>query len=252
MQIGYRVIRPSDVGTQDLPFVQISLWREAHWGVADGEPGIIEAIAMAADCRRRGIRQVFHPLEYPLASTEGERTMSVLRRLAASADLGIIIHDEGGEGRERLDADGSIRYEQRLREASRLCHLSIENSFNSTDILWFWERFVLPQDGNVSITVDIGHLESAGMDAITFARDLPVTFLDRIRFVHMHHKGGERWGVVDHWPLERGCREIEALRVLLERKRDLLVILELDALHDGVRESARLLQQLTAGDGEGG
>jgi sugar phosphate isomerase/epimerase len=244
MQIGYRVIRPEDVGSQDLPFVQISLWRKAHWGVADGERGVVGALAMAAECRRRGIRQVFHPLEYPLANDDGERTMDVLKRLAASADLGIIVHDEGVEDGRRLANEDAARYQRHLRETSRLCHLSIENSFNSRDTLWFWERFVLPEEGNVSITIDIGHLESAGVDAVAFTRDLPARLLDRVRFVHMHHKGAERWGVADHWPLESGCRELEALRVLLQRKHDLWVILELDAGHDGVRESAALLRGL--------
>lgn len=251
MQIGYRVIRPADVGSQDLPFVQISLWREAHWGVVDGEHGIVEALGMAADCRGRGIRQVFHPLEYPLANADGDRTLDVLRRLAAASDLGIIIHDEGGAGGNRIDAAGAAAYEHRLREASRLCPVSVENSFNSRDILWFWERFVLSQDGNVSITIDIGHLESAGVDAISFVRDLPARFLERVRFVHMHHKGAERWGVVDHWPLEPGCREMKALQALLERKQDLWVILELDAGREGVRESAKLLQEMDRTDAPG-
>ena len=95
-----------------------------------------------------------------------------------------------------------------------------------------------------SITIDIGHLETAGVDSISFVRDLPEQFLERTAFVHMHHKGAERWGVADHWPLEPGCREIEALKILLARKRDLRVILELDAGDDGVRQSAKLLEGL--------
>lgn len=244
MRIGYRVIRPADVGSHDLPFVQISLWREARWGVADGEQGVEDALGMAVDCRQRSIRHVFHPLEYPLAKTDNEQTMDVLKRLAASADLGIIVHDEGGAGGARLAGERADTYECRLREASGLCHISIENSFNSRDIRWFWERFVLPQDGNVSITVDIGHLESAGLDSAAFIRDLPAPLLERVRFVHMHHTGAERRGVVDHWPLEPGCREIGALRTLLQRKPDLWVILELDAQKDDVRRSAELLQAI--------
>lgn len=243
MQIGYRVIRPADVGSQELSFVQISLWREAHWGVADGEEGVVQALAMADDCRRRGIRSVFHPLEYPLAGAGGVHTKHVLGRLAAHADLGIIIHDEGRQGGARLDDTAAAHYEEQLAGISGTCPVSVENSFNSTDILWFWERFVLPAGESVSITIDIGHLESAGMDSIAFVRDLPERFLRRVQFVHMHHKGGERWGVVDHWPLEPGCREIEALKLLIGRKHDLWVILELDAQHDGIGESARLLKK---------
>ena len=66
MQIGYRIIRPSDVGTQAVKFAQISLWRKADWGVSDGERGVQEAIATAKACKEQGIRTVFHPLEYPL------------------------------------------------------------------------------------------------------------------------------------------------------------------------------------------
>lgn len=244
MQIGYRAIRPADMGSHDLSLVQISLWREAHWGVADGERGIAEAIAMADDCRRLGIRSVFHPLEYPLADERNGETMNVLRRLAARADLGIIIHDEGAGNGGRLEGGGASRYEQGLREISGICPVSVENSFNSIDCLWFWERFVLPEGANISVTIDIGHLESANVDSIAFIRDLPEPVVRRISFVHMHHKGGERWGVTDHWPLVRGCREIEALKVLLGRKRDLRVILELDAQDDGVRESVKLLEGL--------
>ena len=244
MEIGYRVIRPADVATQDLPLVQITLWREAHWGIADGEQAVREAIGMAAACRRVGIRSVFHPLEYPLANERGDLSLDVLRRLAGSADLGLIIHDEGGRGGGRLrDADAGL-FERRLAEISALCSVSIENSYDSTDILWFWERFVLPAGDRVSITLDIGHLESAGVDAAAFVRHLPDSLVDRIAFVHMHHKGGDREGVVDHWPLVPGCREIEALKLLRDRKEDLRVILELDAQEEGIRESALLLKAL--------
>jgi sugar phosphate isomerase/epimerase len=244
MQIGYRIIRPEEIGTQVLPVVQISLWREAHWGAVDGERGVVQAIAMAEECRRRNIRFVFHPLEYPLAADRSDATMGVLQRLSTYADLGIIIHDEGTERGGRLNGSTEIKYEARVHEISRRCPVSIENSFSSTDILWFWERFVLPQNANVSITLDIGHLESAGIDAVSFVKNLSDPFVNRISFVHMHHKGGNRGGVVDHWPLEPGCREIEALKVLLGRKRDLVIILELDSGRDGIRESAKLLQDL--------
>lgn len=244
MEIGYRIIRPEDTGSQDLSFAQISLWRTAHWGIADGECAVSDAIAIAEECRRRGITTVFHPLEYPLADEDGENTMDVFRRLARAADLGLIIHDEGGQDGARLAGSEAAAFESRLREISRRCPVSIENSFNSGDILWFWERFVLPADDRVSITMDIGHLESAGVDSIAFVRRLPERLLGRIAFVHMHHKGEERWGVMDHWPLVPGCREIEALKTLLDRKRDLRAVLELDAGDDGVKRSTELLRNL--------
>jgi hypothetical protein len=41
-----------------------------------------------------------------------------------------------------------------------------------------------------------------------------------------------------------GCREIEALKVLLKRKQDVWVVLELDAAQDGMRQSIELLKNL--------
>jgi sugar phosphate isomerase/epimerase len=244
MEIGYRIIRPEDVGAQPLRFAQISLWRTAAWGVTDGERAVSEAIGVAAECGRRGIRTVFHPLEYSLTGGFAAETMDVMRRLASAADLGIIIHDEGGAGGQRFSAAEETVFEKNLCEISALTPVSIENAFNSGDITRFWERFVAPAPKTVSITLDIGHLESADIDSIAFVRDLPGRLLERVRFVHMHHRAEERYGVRDHWPLVPGCREIEALKSLLARKRDLWVVLELEAKEAGVRESAELLQGL--------
>ena len=66
MELGYRIVRPGDVGVQPLMLDQISLWRAATWGVAEGDQAVREAIEIAAACKARGIRTVFHPLEYPL------------------------------------------------------------------------------------------------------------------------------------------------------------------------------------------
>jgi hypothetical protein len=202
MEIGYRIIRPEDIGSQPLSFAQISLWRTAAWGVSEGVRAVEEAISIAEECRRRGIRTVFHPLEYPLADERGEEAMAVLRRLAASADLGIIIHDEGGPGGSRLTETQAAAYEQRTREISLLCSLSIENAFNSSDCLWFWERFVARADADVSITgrrpPGIG-----GFDSVAFVRDLPEHLARRVNFVHMHHKGRSAGG---HGPLAARAR----------------------------------------------
>ena len=244
MEIGFRIIRPEDIGAQPLTFAQISLWRIAAWDVADGEQAVAGALEIAKACKERGIRTVFHPLEYPLTGERAETTLSVLRRLAAVSDLGIIIHDEGGTGGKRLSDAEAALFEQRLRELSRLCPVSIENAFNSGDCLWFWERFVAPAGGRVSITLDIGHLESAGVDSVSFVRNLPGHLARRVDYVHMHHKGAERYGISDHWPLVPGCRELEALKALLSRKRDPRVVLELEAKEEGVRESIELLRDL--------
>ena len=245
MELGYRVIRPSDVGLIPLQFVQISLWRTADWGAAEGEEVVQQALEMAALCRRQGIRTVFHPLEYPLTNEYAGETMGVLRRLAAAADLGIILHDEGGVSGQRLSKDLAKEYEANVREIAGLCPVSIENAFNSGDAEWFWNRFVVSGPDSISITLDIGHLESAGIDSASFVRELPEDYLSRIRFVHLHHKAEERYGVMDHWPLVSGCRELKAMHMLLARKKDLWVILELDAGNErGMRQSIDLVRQL--------
>jgi sugar phosphate isomerase/epimerase len=245
MQLGYRIIRPQDVGTQSLQFAQISLWRTANWDVADGERAVKEAIEIAWACKACGIRTVYHPLEYPLANEHASQTMGVMRRLAAAADLGIIIHDEGGAGHKGLTAEEESSFERNLQDISRLCHVSIENSFNSNDITSFWERFVVPSSDCVSITLDIGHLELAGVDSIAFVRDMAQCLIDRTRFVHMHHHNEqEQLGIKDHLPLVPGCREIEALKVLLKRKQDVWVVLERDAAQDGIRQSIEFLKNL--------
>ncbi len=245
MEIGYRIVRPEDAGLYRLSFAQISLWRSAGWGVSDGERAVSEAVEIASGCRKRSIRTVFHPLEYPLTNEHAAETIQVFRRLSAASDLGIIVHDEGGPGGRRLNDAEAHAFETHLREISGLCHVSIENAFNSNDCMWFWERFVEQQGENVSITLDIGHLESAGVDAVSFLRDMPERLAKRVKFVHIHHKAEERFGIRDHWPLVPGCRELEALKVLLSRKDDLWVILELDARDEnGMKKSIDLLRSI--------
>lgn len=244
MQLGYRIVRPSDVGTQPLMLAQISLWRAAAWGVAEGEQAVKKAIEIAASCKARGIRAVFHPLEYPLTGEQAKHTLGVMRRLAATSDLGIIIHDEGGAEGGRLSAAEESQFEENLFALSNRCPISVENAFNSGDATWFWERFVAPAPESVSITIDIGHLESADIDSISFMENMPERLAERVSFVHMHHKAEERYGIKDHWPLVPGCRELDALRALIKRKKGLQVILELDATDEGMGQSIELLKEL--------
>lgn len=244
MQIGYRIIRPSDAGTQKAGFAQISLWRSANWGVSDGERGVREAIETARECKSRGIRTVYHPLEYLLTGEDARHTVEVLKTLAAASDLGIIIHDEGAGNGSRLAGAEAVQYGVNVRTVSRVCPVSIENSYNSGDIVRFWERFVLPMPETVSITLDIGHLEGAGMDSIAFIGALQEHLVRRIQFVHIHHHDEHAQGVKDHRPLVPGCREIEALKILLKRKKDLWVIVELDAAEEGMKQSIELLEKL--------
>ena len=244
MQIGYRIIRPGDVGKQPLQFAQISLWRTANWGVADGAQAVKGAIEIAEACKSRGIRTVYHPLEYPMTGELARQSREVMRRLASASDLGLIIHDEGGAGGKRFSDHEEKEYERNLAEISSFCPVSIENAFNSVDVTWFWERFVVPAPETVSITLDIGHMESADIDSIDYVRTMPERLIERLHFVHMHHKAEERYGIKDHWPLEPGCREIEALKILLNRKKDIRVVLELDAATSGMGRSIELLENI--------
>jgi sugar phosphate isomerase/epimerase len=244
MQLGYRIVRPGDVGLQPLALAQISLWRAAAWGVAEGDQAVREAIEMAAACKARGIRTVFHPLEYPLTGGQAKHTLGVMLRLAAASDLGIIIHDEGGADGRRLSAAEETQFEKNLFALSSLCPISVENALNSGDATWFWERFVVQAPKSVSITIDIGHLESADIDSISFVDTMPERLAERVSFVHMHHKAEERYGIKDHWPLVPDCREIDALKALIKRKKGLQVILELDATEEGMGQSIELLKDL--------
>jgi sugar phosphate isomerase/epimerase len=175
---------------------------------------------------------------------QAKQTLGVMRRLAAASDLGIIIHDEGGVDGRRLSAEEEIQFEENLFSLGGLCPVSVENAFNSGDAAWFWERFVLQAPKNVSITIDIGHLESADIDSISFMDSMPERLAERVRFVHMHHKAEERYGIKDHWPLVPDCREIAALKALMKRKKGLQVILELDATEKGTGQSIELLKEL--------
>jgi hypothetical protein len=244
MEIGYRIIRPDDVGKQPLQLAQISLWRVASWRIAVGQQAVRDAMEIAAVCKERGIRTVYHPIEYPLTGDLAPRSLDVMQRLAVTSDLGMIIHDESSADGKRLSTDDEQIYEQNVLKLSRICPISIENAINSNDVTWFWERFVLQAPKNVSITIDIGHMESADIDSIAYVRQMPEHFVQRISYLHLHHKAEERYGIKDHWPLISGCREIEALKVLLKRKPDIRVILELNAAKSGMGKSIELLKNL--------
>jgi sugar phosphate isomerase/epimerase len=191
-------------------------------------------------CRSRSIRYVIHPVEYWLSELRPERrktTMDDLRTMARHTDLALIVHDEGLKGGKRLTDEAAEAYREALFELSKLCHVSIENATNSRDIKWFWREHA------ASITLDIGHLEVAGIDSIEFVKNLESDFIDLIDFVHMHRVNGIRGGIRDHWGLTEDCRELRALKHLLGRKQRLKVILEVIEAED-VEKSLNLIQNL--------
>ena len=124
-----------------------------------------------------------------------------------------------------------------MDELSKLCPVSIENSGNNPDIKWFWREHAR------SITLDIGHLEVAGIDSVQFVRTLEPDLLEALDFVHMHRVNGVRGGIRDHWGLTTDCRELQALKELLARKKGLKVILEIIEAGD-VERSLDLLRSL--------
>ena len=97
--------------------------------------------------------------------------MDDLRTMARHADLALIVHDESTRGGKRLTDEAAEAYREALLELSKLCRVSIENATNS-DIKWFWREYA------ASITLDIGHLEVAGIDSIEFVKNLESDFLN--------------------------------------------------------------------------
>jgi hypothetical protein len=191
-------------------------------------------------CRSAQIRYVIHPVEYTLSELRPERRkilMDDLHVMAEHADLALIVHDESMPEGKRLADEEADAYRQSLFELSRLCVVSIENAGSNKDVTWFWKEYA------ASITIDIGHLEVAGMDSIKFVKSLSADILEKIDFVHMHRVNGIRGGIRDHWGLTEDCREVTALKELLARKKGLRLILEIIEPED-VEKSLNLLRSL--------
>ncbi len=191
-------------------------------------------------CRSGHIRYVIHPVEWGLSEVRPERrkiAMDDLRLMAQNADLALIVHDESMRGGKRLAGSEAEAYREGLMELSRICPVSIENSGATSDMVWFWGEYAQ------SITLDIGHLEVAGVNSISFVKSLEADMVDHMDFVHMHRVNGVRGGIRDHWGLTENCRELAALRHLSERKENLQVILEIIEAED-VERSLELLRSL--------
>ena len=234
MIYGYRVVREEEVGLYPVGLIQISHYRSMS-------NGIDQMIKAAEACRSKKIRFVIHPLGYALSDTRNEyrsETMEVMRTIAAHVDLALIIHDETTPSGARLQGMHERTFRDAIGELSSLCNVSIENAGNTGDIIWFWQVFAS------SATIDIGHLEAAGIDSIKFINELGTDIIDKINYVHLHRCNGLHWGGLrDHWSLVKGCRELRALKVLLERKDDIGVILEINDM-ENLGESLALIEAL--------
>jgi len=235
IECAYRVTQPHEIGLFPADFLQVSVFR--RW------PNALDTMLKTVDaCRSANIRYVIHPVEYGLCELRPERRkiiMDDLRTMALHADLALIIHDESMHGGKRLAGEAADAYRQNLLELSRLCLVSIENAGANKDITWFWREYA------GSITLDIGHLEVAGIDSTEFVRALEPDLLQVIDFVHIHRVNGLRGGIRDHWGLTEDCRELQALKELLARKKGLRVILEIIEAED-LGSSLNLLRSLSS------
>jgi hypothetical protein len=234
MIYGYRVVNEEEVGLYPTDMVQISHYR------GEGK-GIGKMIRAAHACRSRGIRYVMHPLGYGLSDTRytyRSETMDVMRTIAEHVDLALIIHDETTPWGARLHGTYERAFRDALEELSSLCTVSVENAGNTHDIKWFWKLFA------PSVTIDIGHLEAAGIDSIRFINELEIDIINKINYVHLHRYNGLHWsGSKDHWSLLKDCKELKALKVLLEQKEDVGVILEINDM-ENLKESLAILEKL--------
>ena len=217
MLVGYRITRPEEAGRFKADLVQISVYR--------GMEGNLERVeACARACRKIGRHYIIHPVNYSLLD-EDPRVLAELKAMAQWAygrTWGLILHDEVSPGRGRVTGGLAERLRGNIRRMAALASVSFENAVNVGDVLWFWENFA------DSVTLDIGHLEAAGIDSIGFVKALDAGTAGKIDFVHMHRKHLMRGGLVDHWPLVPGCRELVALGELLKSRPDVRAILELN------------------------
>ncbi len=216
MRIGYRVVSPGEVGRWDGEIVQISLYRGQ-------EANMARLMDISRVCAERGMPYVLHPVGYSLLALE---ELSELRRMAGvvagRGGEALLLHDERSPGGGRLTGPEGERFRAALEELGAAAPVSIENSSHTGDVRWFWDNFAR------SVTLDMGHMESAGLDSVEFVRSLDEATVRKVRYVHMHGNGELRGGLTDHHPLRPGCRELKALREFLLRKAGVGVILEIN------------------------
>jgi hypothetical protein len=212
MRIGTRVTYPDEVGLWDVDFLQISVY---HF--QKNNLNVMKNCARM--CKELGITYVIHPIEYFVLNSEMLRDLKVM---AEWADIALILHDEKTPDRKRITGQHETLFRKALDELRSMTHLSFENATDTLDVKWFWNSYA------ESITLDIGHVESAGLDSEDFVKALDNKVIQKIQYVHIHRNNGWRKGLTDHWYLVPGCREIKALKELLLRKNDVDVILEIN------------------------
>jgi len=227
MRVGSRIVYPEEVKKYDMEIIQISVYRQ--W--PESIPRMKDTVEA---CRQEGIPFVIHPVGYSLLDPDHEKDLLLMAQLTEES---FIVHDERSADGKRITSAEQERYRSMLGRLREHTPVSIENAADTVDVLWFWEMFDGP------ITLDLGHMEAAGLDSVRFIKDLPDILIKRAAYVHIHRNGEFRNGLTDHWYLLPDCRELEALRVLAGRKDDISVILEINEIEQ-INDSLLLLRQL--------
>jgi len=227
MVIGTRILYAEEVDYWNAELLQISV----YYGM-DRNIEMMEKAARA--CREAGIRYVIHPVRYSLLD---DAMLQDVLRMAEWTDSCLILHDEKTPDGNRITGQDETRFRNAISRLQTLTSVSFENAVDTADIHWFWDRFA------DSVTLDIGHIESAGLDSLAFVTSLDEAVVQKIQFVHIHRNNGLRGGITDHWPLSSGCREIETLKALLQVKQDISVILEINEIEQ-INESLNILRSL--------
>jgi len=228
MLIGTRILYPEEIDYWNAYLLQISTYR--------GMDGGLEFMRKCARaCKDAGIRYIIHPVKYSLLQRD---TFEELLEMAHLADLALILHDEKSPDGSRLSGESEDLFRKSLAQLRAATQVSLENATDTRDIHWFWDNFA------DSITLDIGHVESSGLDSVEFVKALDENRIKKIDFVHMHRNNGLRGGITDHWPLAPGCRELKALKELLNMKPGISVILEINEI-EKINESLDLLRGLS-------
>ncbi len=221
------MVYPNEVGLWNAELMQISVYRN----MANNLDVMMDSVRA---CRDAGINYVMHPVGYSLLDDEVAETLALI---AEWSDLALILHDERTPEGDRLTGSHKALFDRAIDELGSMTHISLENSTNTADVQWFWDNFAN------SITVDIGHIESAGLNSIEFIKSLDEDTIRKVEFVHMHRNNGMHGGITDHWPLRRECRELMALEELINKKPDISVLLELNEV-DEIGDSLSLLNEL--------
>lgn len=230
MLIGTRIVNPEEINLWNSEIIQISVYH----GMKDN---LDKMITCARKCKETGIRYVVHPVRYSLLK---EEMCDEIMIMAEQADLALILHDETGPDGKRLSGNEEATFRKAVEKLNLTTKISFENSTDTGDIKWFWNEFA------DSVTLDIGHVESSGLDSLAFVRELDKAVIEKIQFVHMHRHNGLRGGITDHWPLSNNCRELLALKEFLKIKSNVSVFLELNEV-EKIGESLDILRSLREG-----